>query len=35
MYTTYSMPHRYAKLSFKGHLMIAIICLLIASTFGS
>ena len=35
MYTTYSMPHRYAKLSLKGYLMIAIICLLIASTFGS
>jgi len=35
MYPTYSMPHRYAKLSFKGYLMIAIICLLAASTIGA
>jgi len=35
MYTTHTMPHRYAKLSFKGYLMIAIICLLIASTISA
>jgi len=35
MYTTYSTPHHYSKMSFKGYLMIAIICLLIAATIGA
>lgn len=36
MYTNYvSMPHRYAKVTLKGYLLIGLICILIASTFGA
>lgn len=35
MYASYTMPQRYTKLTFKGYLMIALICLLIASTIGA
>jgi len=35
MYATYvSTPHRYSKVTFKGYLIIALICILIASTIG-
>lgn len=35
MYASYTMPHRYSKMTFKGYLMIALVCLLIASTIGA
>ena len=34
MYASYAMPHRYSKITIKGYLMIALVCLLIASTIG-
>jgi hypothetical protein len=34
MYASYVTPHRYSKITFKGYLMIALVCLLIASTIG-
>ncbi len=35
MYATYSTPHRYSKLTFKAYLVIALACLLIASTISA
>jgi len=35
MYANYAMPHRYSKLTWKGYVIIALVCLLIASTFGA
>jgi len=35
MYVQHLMPYRRSRLSLKGYLMIALICLLIASTIGS
>lgn len=35
MYASYTMPHHYTKLTFKGYLILALICLLIAATIGA
>ncbi len=35
MYVDHIMPYRHSRISLKGYLVIALICLLIASTIGS
>lgn len=36
MYANYVfIPHRYSRVSFKGYLLIGLLCLLIASTIGA